>query len=122
MHILPKILHRCRYETVWQETKRLYEEMLVADEWPTRTNQVKAFTRAQKFTRRVALCVILTCGFGLRTGWSENIYASPDDDFTLDDGIQFQSDNLLLSAFAPRWLYYLPFKRYVFPYPCFNRS
>ncbi|KIM23390.1 hypothetical protein M408DRAFT_321086 [Serendipita vermifera MAFF 305830] len=97
------------YEMVWKETSRFFNEMLVQDNWPMVPGESKSFPRAQVFTQRVALCVVLSCAFGLPIKWQEKTYAG--DGFTLDDGVQFQSDNLLLVVYAPSWLFRLPFKR-----------
>lgn len=95
---------------VWMETSRLFNEMMLKDEWPTIPNDTKSFPHVHVFTRRMGLCVILSCAFGLPVSWSEKTYAG--DNFSLDEGVQFYADNILLASFAPSWLFRLPFKRY----------
>lgn len=95
---------------VWNETRRLYNEMLVGDEWPSISGTSKALPHTQTTTQRVALCVILSCGFGLPMAWKENTYAG-DEEVNLGDSIKFQGDNMILVCMAPKWLFSLPFKK-----------
>jgi hypothetical protein len=99
---------------VWDETKRLYKQMVAVDRWPSVSGEVRAMLHTQQTTQRLALCVILSCGFGLPLGWKEEAYTGKDKEkVNLDDGIKFQSDNLILVCFAPKWVLNLPFERYV---------
>jgi hypothetical protein len=99
---------------VWDETKRLYQQMVAVDGWPSVSGEGKAILHTQHTTQRLALCVILSCGFGLPLGWKEDAYTGKDKQkVNLDDGIKFQSDNLILVCFAPKWVLNLPFERYV---------
>jgi hypothetical protein len=106
--------HSFSYEMVWDETQRLYNQMVAADEWPSVSGEVKAIPHAQYMTQRLALCVILSCGFGLPLGWKEEAYTGKDKEkVNLDDGVKFQSDNAMLVCFAPKWVLNLPFEKYV---------
>lgn len=95
---------------VWKETTRFFNEMIVMDKWPTIPGESKQFERAQTFTQRVALCVILSCGFGIPLSWSDKTNAG-DEGFGLDEGIKFQGENATLMGHAPSWLFRLPFKK-----------
>lgn len=96
---------------VWKETTRFFNEMIVMDNWPPIPEESKQFERAQTFTQRVALCVILSCGFGIPLSWSDKTNAG-DDGFGLDEGIKFQGENATLMGHAPSWLFRLPFKKF----------
>jgi hypothetical protein len=101
---------------VWSESTRLYNEMLVSSQshWPTRSGETISFTQYLDNTHRLALCVILSCGFGLPLGWDERAYAKADgENISLDDGIKIQGDNLILVSFAPSWVWSLPSRRYI---------
>jgi hypothetical protein len=101
---------------VWSESTRLYNEMLISSEshWPTRSGETISFTRYLDSTHRLALCVILSCGFGLPLAWDERAYAETDGKgISLDDGIKIQGDNLILVCFAPNWVWSLPSRRYI---------
>jgi len=94
---------------VWNETKRLYNEMLASDGWPSVSGALKATQDAHASTQRLALCVILSCGFGISLGWKEETYAS-NQQIRLSDAIKFQADNLILLYMTPKWLLKLPLK------------
>jgi len=99
---------------VWDETKRLYKQMVAVDAWSSVSGEVKPILHAQHVTQRLALCVILFCGFGLPLGWKEEAYTGKGKErVNLDDGIKFQSDNLILVRLAPKWVLNLPFEKYV---------
>jgi hypothetical protein len=101
---------------VWSESTRLYNEMLVSSKsrWPTHSGETISFTQYLDTTHRLALCVILSCGFGLPLSWDERAYVNTGNEgISLDDGIKVQGDNLILVAFAPNWVWSLPSKRYV---------
>jgi len=102
------------YQMVWDETKRLYKQMVAVDAWSSVSGEVKPILHAQHVTQRLALCVILFCGFGLPLGWKEEAYTGKGKErVNLDDGIKFQSDNLILVRLAPKWVLNLPFEKYV---------
>jgi hypothetical protein len=87
--------------------------MATADQWPSVSGEGKSILHAQQMTQRLALCVILSCGFGLPLGWKEEAYTGKEKEkVNLDDGIKFQSNNLLLLCFAPNWVLNLPLERY----------
>jgi hypothetical protein len=101
---------------VWSESTRLYNEMLVSSKshWPTRSGETISFTQYLDSTHRLALCVILSCGFGLPLAWDERASANTGGEgISLDDGIKIQGDNLILVCFAPNWIWSLPSRRYV---------
>lgn len=105
-----------RYEMVWSETTRFYNEMIRSSKvpWPTKAGQSISFTQSLDFTHRLALCVILSCGFGLPLTWDERAYVEAEgSSVSLDDGIRVQGDNLILVSFAPKWILSLPFDKYV---------
>jgi hypothetical protein len=101
---------------VWSESTRLYNEMLVSSKsrWPTRSGETISFTQYLDITHRLALCVILSCGFGLPLAWDEHAYANTGDEgISLDDGIKIQGDNLFLVCYAPSWIWSIPSRKYV---------
>jgi hypothetical protein len=87
--------------------------MVVAEKFPTRPGDSVSFARFQDLTQRVALCIILSCGFGIPLNWDEEDLTVKKDGYRLDDGVRTQGDNILLVANAPWWLYRLPIPRYV---------
>lgn len=95
---------------VWSETRRLYNEMVVADKWPSVPGETKSMLHTQSTTQRLALCVILSCGFGLPMGWEEEAYAGKEK-IDLANGIKFQADNMILVCYAPKWLLALPIEK-----------
>ena len=97
---------------VWAETTRFFNEMLVADQWPVVPGDSKPVGHVQTFTQRLALCVILSCGFGMTLSWGDKTRAG-ESDFGLEEGIKYHGENATLIGHAPSWLFYLPFKRYV---------
>jgi hypothetical protein len=100
---------------VWSETLRLYNQMVVSEKFPTRSGDKISFARFQNLTQRVALCIILSCGFGIPLNWDEEEFTVKKDGYKLDDGVRTQGDNMLLVANAPQWLYKLPFRKYAMP-------
>ncbi|PVF91732.1 cytochrome P450 [Serendipita vermifera] len=99
------------YEMVWNETLRLYNQMLVAEKFPTKKGEKSFFPAFQDITQRIALCIILSCGFGIPFNWDERDTPSTEEGFRLDNGVRVQSDNMMWVLYAPRWLYKLPSKK-----------
>jgi len=96
---------------VWDETKRLYKEMLAAEEWSSLPGETNVVPHTQHLTQRLALCALLSCGFGVSLGWKEEAYAGKEK-VNLDEGVKVQEDNILVLCFAPKWVLNLPFERY----------
>jgi hypothetical protein len=96
---------------VWSETLRLYNQMVVSENFPTKRGDKISFARFQNLTQRVALCIILSCGFGIPLNWDEEDFTVKKDGYKLDDGVRTQGDNMLLVANAPQWLYKLPLRK-----------
>src|ERR1700753_1991694 len=67
--------HACvitfRYELVWQEVTRLYNEMIQHENWPIRSGETISLPAVQHVTTNVALSTILAVGFGLPLSWAD---------------------------------------------------
>ncbi|KAG8774819.1 hypothetical protein FRC20_004197 [Serendipita sp. 405] len=109
--ILQPAFNSKTYEMVWNESNRFYREMIATGNWPHQSGLTIDITDAQKMTGRFTLCVILSCGFGIKLGWDEKVHVKKDDPLTLDDGIHLQGSNILLVTYAPKWILNLPFKK-----------
>jgi hypothetical protein len=101
---------------VWTETLRLYNQMIVSEKFPTQSGGKVSFSRFQNLTQRVALCIILSCGFGVPLNWDEEELTVKREGYKLGDGVRTQSDHLLLVSHAPRWIYKLPIPKSVIPF------
>ncbi|CAG8704398.1 12589_t:CDS:2, partial [Acaulospora colombiana] len=99
------------YEMVWDETLRLYNQMLAFEKFPTKKGEKLSFPAFQDITQRIALCIILSCGFGIPFDWDERDMPSTEEGFRLDNGVRVQSDNMMWVCYAPNWLYKLPIKK-----------
>ncbi|PVF91731.1 cytochrome P450 [Serendipita vermifera] len=99
------------YEMVWSETLRLYNQMLVAEKFPTKIGDTVSFAHFEDLTQRVALCIILSCGFGFPFNWDEKDTSVSSKSFKLDDGIRAVGENLITISFAPSWLYKFPLEK-----------
>lgn len=107
------------YELVWNETQKLYHDMIVADQWPLLSGQTREVIHAQVFTQRLALCVILSCGFGMPLRWKEETYVGSER-VNLDESIKFQADNNMLISHAPKWVLALPTEKMRYIAKCTN--
>jgi hypothetical protein len=87
--------------------------MIVCEKFPTKSGEKTSFPRFEDLTQRVALCIILCCGFGIPLNWDEKDMSVKKEGYKLDDGVRTQSDNVVLLAYAPEWLYKLPIQRFV---------
>ncbi|CCA67295.1 hypothetical protein PIIN_01128 [Serendipita indica DSM 11827] len=108
--ILQPAFNNKLYEDVWNESTRLCHGMLGVEHFPTSPGGAVSVSNLYKLTARFTLCVILACGFGYPLAWDEKL-RTPDEDITIDEGIAFNSENLILVTYAPRWLFKLPIKK-----------
>jgi hypothetical protein len=103
-----------RYEMVWSETRRLYNEMVIAEKFPVKSGDKVSFAHFENLTQRLALCIILSCGMGQHFNWDEkDTSKASGTGFKVDDGVKIVGDNLPIVGFAPNWLYKLPIEQYV---------
>jgi hypothetical protein len=109
-------LKLARYEMVWTETLRLYNQMIVAEKFPTKSGEGVSFAQFQNLTQRVALCIILSCGFGIPLNWDEKELVVKKEGYKLDDGVRMQSENVLLVVYTPSWISKLPIPKSVCPF------
>lgn len=95
---------------MWQEVTRLYNEMLRHENWPTRSGETISTPAIQRVTTHVALSVILSVGFGLPLPWADgNAAKAKGSKLSLAEGVRAQTENVILAAWAPRWVFSLPF-------------
>lgn len=87
--------------------------MLAEDKWATNSGETVSFDNFTKSTHRLALCTILSVGFGLPISWNEPRKANEDNDISLEQAVKMQGDNLAMVLFAPKWFMRLPFETYV---------
>lgn len=118
-----------RYEYVWDETNRFYNEMLHSEGWPTiNTNSNSGKTIelpvVQDITTRIALSIVLSAGFGLKLSWNDTSPSPTASQSQMDgqangtgggklrlsDGVKLQADNVVLVAEAP-FMLKLPIKK-----------
>ncbi|KAG8808633.1 hypothetical protein FRC17_003861 [Serendipita sp. 399] len=97
--ILQPAFNSKTYEMVWNESTRFYHEMVAAEKWPLQSGSTVRLSDCQRWTSRFTLCVILSCGFGIKLGWDEKVQVNKDDPLTLDEGINIQGSNILLVTF-----------------------
>jgi hypothetical protein len=117
-----------RYEYVWSETTRLYNEMIQTDDWAVNFKKRKSKSATfhipvvQEVTTRIALSIILSVAFGLQLSWNDtspspaksqaqaNSKETGAGQMRLSDGVRVQADNVVIVAEAP-FLIYLPIER-----------
>lgn len=113
-----------RYEKVWSETSRLYNEMMQSGDWSNVESNAKSsiihIPVMQEVTTRIALSVILSVSFGQPLSWKDTSPTRPQStgkgidagQMRLSDGVKYQADNVILVSNAP-FLLNLPIERWV---------
>ncbi|KZT40270.1 cytochrome P450 [Sistotremastrum suecicum HHB10207 ss-3] len=96
------------YGSVWEETTRTYNEMVKHEGWGT---EKEAFVPdVTVYTRKFALLIIASVGFGLPLDWSEPRYDSRGV-MSREEVITQVSMNILPRFILPWWIYLaLPIK------------
>ncbi|KAK0203454.1 cytochrome P450 [Desarmillaria ectypa] len=95
------------YKLVWNKTQKIYNEMLVSDQWDNK-HEV-SMPAVQKITFKLALFVIATCGFGISFDWEEPS-RSEHGAMSIQKAFRIISATGTFAIFAPKWVKRLPFK------------
>ncbi|PVF94766.1 cytochrome P450 [Serendipita vermifera] len=106
--VLQPAFNNKTYELVWHETERIYHDMVQTENWNTK-NEV-SIPSVSKYTLKVGLYTIISCGFGLPFTWSK----PPKSDVghaSIQQDIEMIENYYILLAFAPWWLWKLPLKK-----------
>ncbi|PVG04548.1 cytochrome P450 [Serendipita vermifera] len=98
------------YQLVWHETNRLFNQMIQVDKWPTTPGQTIAFSDSHHVAQKLALYIILSCGFGMPMEWDQETDAHKTK-ISLTDAVETQRNSLVFLSVAPKWILNLPFKR-----------
>jgi hypothetical protein len=84
--------------------------MIQHEKWPTRSGESISIPAIQDITTHVALSTIITVGFGFPLSWADGSAAkAKDSKISLAESVRLQSENILLSSWAPKWVFSLPF-------------
>ncbi|KAL5531294.1 hypothetical protein ACEPAG_4171 [Sanghuangporus baumii] len=97
------------YALVWNETLRVYREMITKEGWLAK--DVVDVPVIQTYTFKLALFVIASCGFGLPFTWDEPPTAS-EGSMSIQEALAIVSEYNLARTSAPRWFWKLPIKKY----------
>ncbi|CCA68436.1 hypothetical protein PIIN_02300 [Serendipita indica DSM 11827] len=97
------------YKQTWNEAQRFYQEMLRTENWPTTTGNHISIEDMRNHSQRLALCVILSIGFGIPVSWDKSP-KTLDGRMMLEEPIRVQAENLVLTFLMPRWMLRIPTK------------
>jgi hypothetical protein len=96
---------------VWHETTRVYEDMVKAEKWDTKTGGVVALKSVNQLTFKLGLAVIGSCGFGLASKFTWTDPPKTQNGYgNVQSNIVAVEDRHLMLEFAPKWLWKLPIK------------
>jgi hypothetical protein len=99
------------YQNVWQETNRLFNQMIQIDNWPALSGQTISFQDSHHMAQKLALYIILSCGFGMPMEWNQEADTTKHK-ITLTEAVETQRNSLIFLSLAPKWIQNLPTKRY----------
>jgi len=94
------------YEHVFDESVKLYRDMIQSEGWVEKV-EVPVF---QEYTLKFALLMIEICGFGIPFNWSDSREAGTGS-ATLQGAIRLVSKSYLWATFVP-WVMGLPFAKF----------
>ncbi|KAI5123187.1 hypothetical protein M0805_003954 [Coniferiporia weirii] len=97
------------YAFVWNETLRVYKEMVAAEGWLAKPSV--DIPTIQTHTFKLALFIIASCGFGLPFDWNEPP-SGKRGSMSLQEALRIVSEYNLLRTSAPKWIWWLPFGKY----------
>ncbi|EJD08594.1 cytochrome P450 [Fomitiporia mediterranea MF3/22] len=97
------------YTLVWNETRRVYKEMVAHEGWLA--EDTIDIPTIQTYTFKLALLIIASCGFGLPFSWDEPPTGS-DGSMSLQEALRVASEYNLARTSAPKWFWKLPIKKY----------
>ncbi|PPQ65337.1 hypothetical protein CVT26_000052 [Gymnopilus dilepis] len=96
------------YQLVWQESLRMYKEMIAAEGWDgKKTIEIPVI---QKLTFKFALLIIGRCGFGFDFNWFSPPRAA-DGSMSVLEALRIVGDSYMIAVFLPKWIQNLPFKK-----------
>lgn len=96
------------YALVWNETLRVYKDMMVHEGWESKSSIDVPVV--QTYTFKLALFIIASCGFGLPFDWSEPPTGN-DDEMTIQEALRVVSETNFMYTMAPGWFLSLPLKK-----------
>lgn len=93
--------------------------MVETEGWSQTSGSVISIESLQKYTFKLSMCVISSCGFGFPFRWAEPTEAEGQAT-SLREGMEIIEKWYMLLVLAPKWLWKLPFAKYelqLFIYP-----
>ncbi|KAF9481644.1 cytochrome P450 [Pholiota conissans] len=97
------------FEMVWRETLTTYREMIVEEGWTNK--RIIDVPVLQTLTFKLALLILGKCGFGFVFTWSDPARTASGR-MSVQEAMRVISDSFMISAFAPKWMQSLPFKKF----------
>ncbi|TFY70798.1 hypothetical protein EVG20_g2210 [Dentipellis fragilis] len=95
------------YSLVWSETACIYRDMSTTeftDATKTKLRDTVYISAVQKYTFKLALFVISSCGFGWNFRWDEPP-VNEDGSLTIQEALKIATDHTIMWLAAPKWLY-----------------
>ncbi|KAJ7485344.1 cytochrome P450 [Mycena latifolia] len=97
------------YKMVWKQTAQTYRDMVEVEGWQTKS--AVDVPVIQTLTSKVAFLIISACGFGFPSPWASP-EASRDGEIPVQEALRLAAESHLLMITAPKWLLYLPIRRF----------
>jgi hypothetical protein len=96
---------------VWAETTRVYEDMVKAEKWDTKSGGIVALKSVNRLAFQFGLAVLGSCGFGLASKftWTDPSTMQNGHGNVQSSMIAVEDGHLMLE-FAPKWVWKLPIK------------
>ncbi|KAH8110759.1 cytochrome P450 [Phellopilus nigrolimitatus] len=97
------------YTLVWNETLRVYKDMVTSEGWLSKPSVDIPIT--QVYTFKLALFIIASCGFGLPFTWDEPPIVK-DGAMSIQESLRLVSEANLARTSAPKLLWWLPIPKF----------
>ncbi|KDQ10032.1 hypothetical protein BOTBODRAFT_36651 [Botryobasidium botryosum FD-172 SS1] len=106
--ILSPAFSQKTYESVWDETRGIYRDMVASEGWG---NKSAVFIPViNDLTAKFSLAVLSTCAFGIRFPWSAPMYAKGEQ-LTVQECFHISVKGAPIRALAPSWAFTLPLEK-----------